>query len=59
LSEAKPDLAVTLKAGRTTVSGAQGDIQLDDDELIEAVAQRLAPSDRFSENILVMLSTMP
>ncbi|HEX9546079.1 MAG TPA: maleylpyruvate isomerase family mycothiol-dependent enzyme [Acidimicrobiales bacterium] len=59
LSEAKPDLTITTDAGRTRVLGPHADVELDDDELIGAVQARLTPSDRFSQDVLARLSTMP
>lgn len=59
LGEAKPDLTIAVTEGRTTVSDGSATIELDDDELIAAVAGRLDQSSRLNPSERAMLSTMP
>lgn len=61
LAEVKPDLSARVIEGRTVVSDAAADVEVDvdDDELIEAVAARLDASSRIGAPAREMLSTMP
>lgn len=59
LAEAKPDLSIRVVDGRTAVSDATTGVELDDEELIEAVAARLDESSRLDSTAREMLSTMP
>jgi len=59
LAEAKPELAVDVVGERTEVSDGMTAVDLDDDELIEAVAARLDDTSRLGPSARKMLSTMP
>lgn len=59
LAEAKPNLAIEVVDGRTVVSDGTTKVDLDDDELCEAVAARLDDTSRLGPAARQMLSTMP
>lgn len=60
LMESKPELAVSaLDGGRTRVEGPDGVLEVDDDELVQAVAGRLDDSTRLTPDQRATLSTMP
>jgi uncharacterized protein (TIGR03083 family) len=59
LAEAKPRLNIRPAAGRTVVSDGPTTVELDDDELIEAVMGRLDQTSGFSTTLRGLLSTMP
>jgi len=59
LAEEKPDLAIQVDGGRTRISGREIDVELDDDELIDAVAGRLDESTRLDAPTRAVLNTMP
>jgi uncharacterized protein (TIGR03083 family) len=60
LAEERPDLVVTPGPdGRTRVRGRGVDLDVDDQELVEAVAGRLGESSRLDAEARAVLSTMP
>jgi uncharacterized protein (TIGR03083 family) len=59
LAEAKPQLDIRHAAARTAVTGGPATIELDDDELIEAVMGRLDETSGFSAPSRALLSMMP
>jgi uncharacterized protein (TIGR03083 family) len=58
LKESKPNLAIDVVGARTRVGGDGIEIDLGDDDFIEAVAGR-APSSQLDPHVLKVLSTMP
>jgi len=58
LREAKPDLVLEVDHGRTCVRGEGIDVELDDDDLVAAVAGRGA-SQHVRPDVCAALSTMP
>jgi hypothetical protein len=59
LAEAKPQLEIRHAAARTTVTGGPATVELDDDELIEAVMGRLDQTSGFSAALRALVSMMP
>jgi uncharacterized protein (TIGR03083 family) len=59
LGEAKPDLSIQTVNALTIVGAASIELQLNADELIEAVADRLSESSEIDASGRRMLSTMP
>jgi len=59
LSEAKPQLEIRQVGARTAVTGGPATVELDDDELIEAVMGRLDETSGFSAELRALLSMMP
>jgi uncharacterized protein (TIGR03083 family) len=59
LKEAKPDLGVEEVDGRTRVRGQGIDIELSDDEFVQAVAARLSEASRIDEKAAAVLSVTP
>jgi uncharacterized protein (TIGR03083 family) len=57
LGEAKPDLAIAAAGGHTQVSGLGVDVQLDDELLVEGVADRLGSSSGLDPDVRAVLST--
>jgi uncharacterized protein (TIGR03083 family) len=58
LSETKSDLSIKVAGGKTVVGDGTINVELDDDELIEAVAGRVDDSSRLDFRARKMLSTM-
>jgi uncharacterized protein (TIGR03083 family) len=58
LEESKPNLTIDVVGTRTRVVGDGIEIEVSDDDFIEAVAGR-APSSQLDPDVLSMLSTMP
>jgi len=58
LAEAKPDLALHREEGRTRVSGQGLAVDVDDDELVAAVAGRLDDTSPLPATARALLSTM-
>jgi len=59
LAEAKPRLEIGHAGTRTTVTGGPDAVELDDDELIEAVMGRLDETSGLSAAIRALVSMMP
>jgi len=59
LAEAKPQLEIRQAGARTAVTDGPATVELDDDELIEAVMGRLDETSRFSAPLRALLSMMP
>jgi uncharacterized protein (TIGR03083 family) len=59
LAEAKPQLEIRQAGARTAVTDGPATVELDDDELIEAVMGRLDQASGFSAPLRALLSTMP
>ncbi len=59
LAEAKPQLEIRHAGARTTVTGGPDTVELDDDELIEAVMGRLDETSGLSATLRALLSIMP
>ena len=59
LAEAKPQLEIRQVGARTVVTGGPATVELDDDELIEAVMGRLDETCGLSAAIRVLVSMMP
>ena len=59
LSEAKPQLEIRHAAARTAVTDGSTTVELDDDELIEAVMGRLDETSGISATLRALLSMMP
>ena len=59
LAEAKPQLEIRRAGRRTTVTGGPATVELDDDELIEAVMGRLDETSGLSAALRALLSMMP
>lgn len=59
LAETRPELSIAVTDARTRVSVGTTEVELDDDQLIEAVAARLDESSGLDSAALSMLSTMP
>jgi len=59
LTEVKPDLTIRVDGERTVVGDGATDVELDGDELVEAVAGRLDASSRLDDTARTMLSTTP
>lgn len=59
LAEAKPQLEIRLVGARTAVTNGSNIVELDDDELIEAVMSRLDETSGFSATLRALLSMMP
>jgi len=59
LAEAKPQLEIRQAGGRTAVTDASTTVELDDDQLIEAVMGRLDQASGFSAALRALLSVMP
>jgi uncharacterized protein (TIGR03083 family) len=59
LAEAKPQLEIRRAGGRTAVTDGTTTVELDDDELIEAVMGRLDETSGFSDRLRALLSVMP
>jgi uncharacterized protein (TIGR03083 family) len=59
LAEGNPTLRMEAADGRTRVQGEGLDVDLDDDELIAAVAARLPPSSRLTDEERSRLSATP
>ena len=59
LAEAKPQLEIRLAGTRTAVTDGSNTVELDDDELIEAVMGRLDETSGFSATLRSLLSMMP
>ncbi len=59
LAEAKSRLMIRHAAARTTVTDGSATVELDDDELIEAVMGRLDETSGFSTALRALLSMMP
>jgi uncharacterized protein (TIGR03083 family) len=59
LAESKPDLSIRVVDQRTLVSDGTTEVELDDDDLIEAVAGRARDSTSLDAAARAMLSTMP
>jgi hypothetical protein len=60
LAEEKPDLVIAIDpGGRTRIRGRGVHLDIDDEELIEGVAGRLAKSSRLEAEARGVLSTMP
>jgi len=59
LAEAKPQLEIRQAGARTAVTGGPATVELDDDELIEAVMGRLDETSGFTATLRALLSMMP
>jgi uncharacterized protein (TIGR03083 family) len=59
LAEAKPQLEIRRAGARTAVTDGPATVELDDDELIEAVMGRLDETSGFSATLRALLSMMP
>ena len=59
LAEAKPQLDIRHAGARTAVTDRPATVELDDDELIEAMMGRLDQTSGFSAALRVLLSMMP
>ena len=59
LAEAKPQLEIRHAAARTAVTDGSITVELDDDELIEAVMGRLDETSGISATLRTLLSMMP
>ena len=59
LAEAKPQLEIRQADARTIVTDRSTTVELDDDELIEAVMGRLDEASGFSATLRALLSMMP
>jgi uncharacterized protein (TIGR03083 family) len=59
LAEAKPQLEIRQADAHTAVTDGPATVELDDDELIEAVMGRLDETSRFSATHRALLSMMP
>jgi uncharacterized protein (TIGR03083 family) len=59
LAEAKPQLEIRHAGTRTTITGGPDAVELDDDELIEAVMGRLDETSGLSATIRALVSMMP
>jgi hypothetical protein len=59
LAEAKPQLEIRQAGARTAVTDGPATVELDDDELIEAVMGRLDETSGFSATLRALLSMMP
>jgi uncharacterized protein (TIGR03083 family) len=59
LAEAKPQLEIRSADARTTVSDGPTMVELDDDELIDAVMDRLGETSRLDATARELLSTLP
>jgi hypothetical protein len=59
VGEAKPNLNIRTKAGRTVVAGNSTTVTMDDDVLIEAVMGRLDEHSPLDAATQTLLSTMP
>jgi uncharacterized protein (TIGR03083 family) len=59
LAEAKPQLEIRHDAPRTAVTDGSATVELDDDELIEAVMGRLDETSGFNATLRTLLSMMP
>lgn len=59
LAEAKPQLEIRRAGARTAVTDGPATVELDDDELIDAVMGRLDETSGFSATLRALLSMMP
>ena len=59
LAEAKPQLEIRHAGARTAVTDGAATVELDDDELIDAVMGRLDETSGFSATLRALLSMMP
>ncbi len=59
LAEAKPQLEIRHSGARTAVTDGSATVELDDDELIDAVMGRLDETSGFSATLRALLSMMP
>ncbi len=59
LAEAKPQLEIRRAGAGTAVTDGSAIVELDDDELVEAVMGRLDETSRFSAPLRALLSMMP
>jgi uncharacterized protein (TIGR03083 family) len=59
LAEAKPQLEIRQAGAGTAITDGSATVELDDDELIEAVMGRLDETSGFSATLRALLSTMP
>jgi uncharacterized protein (TIGR03083 family) len=59
LAEAKPQLEIRHAAARTAITDGSTNVELDDDELIEAVMGRLDQTSGISATLRALLSMMP
>jgi uncharacterized protein (TIGR03083 family) len=59
LAEAKPQLGIRQAGARTAVTGGPATVELDDDELIEAVMGRLDETSGLDATLRALLSMMP
>ena len=59
LAEAKPQLEIRQAGAGTAVTDGPATVELDDDELIEAVMGRLDETSGFSATLRALLSMMP
>lgn len=59
IRELKPDLAIASQAGRTVVKGDGVDIELPDEEFVQAVAARLPEESNLDDDIAATLSATP
>jgi uncharacterized protein (TIGR03083 family) len=59
LAEARPQLEIRRAGARTAVTDGSTAVELDDDELIEAVMGRLDETSGFSATLRALLSVMP
>jgi hypothetical protein len=59
LAEAKPQLEIRPAGAHTAVTDGANTVELDDDELIEAVMGRLDETSRLSAAVRALLSMMP
>ena len=59
LAEAKPQLEIRQAGARTAITDGAATVELDDDELIEAVMGRLDETSGFSAPLRALLSMMP
>ena len=58
LAEAKPQLEIRRAGGRTAVTDGPATVELDDDDLIEAVMGRLDETSGFSAALRAPLSSL-
>ena len=59
LAEAKPQLEIRQAGARTAVTDGPATVELDDDELIDAVMGRLDETSGFGATLRALLSMMP
>jgi hypothetical protein len=59
LAEAKPQLEIRQAGARTVITDGSATVELDDDELSEAVMARLDETSGFSTTLRALLSMMP